>query len=67
MMNNIKLLRRIAMIAMAIAIVSGTVSLYFLFTQPTDDKKLFLISVVALLIGMLADRRAGKLEDRNAG
>jgi hypothetical protein len=52
---------------MAIAIVSGTVSLYFLFNQPTDDKRLFLISVVSLLISMLADRRAGKLEDRNAG
>ena len=66
-MKNSKMLRRIAMIAMAIAIVSGTVSLYFLFNQPTDDKRLFLISVVSLLISMLADRRAGKLEDRNAG
>jgi hypothetical protein len=65
--NNIKLLRRVAMIAMAIAVVSGTVSLYFLFTQPTDNKTLFIISVVSLIVGMLADRRAGKLEDRNAG
>ena len=66
-MNNIKLLRRIAMAAMAIAVVSGTVSLYFLFTQPTDNKTLFIISVVSLLIGIVADRRAGKLEDRNVG
>jgi hypothetical protein len=66
-MNNIKLMRRIAMIAMAIAVVSGTVSLYFLFTQPTDNKTLFIISVVSLILGMFADRRAGKLEDRNAG
>lgn len=66
-MNNIKLIRRIALIAMAIAVISGTVSLYFLFTQPTDNKTLFIISVVSLAIGMLADRRAGKLEDRNAG
>lgn len=66
-MNNIKLIRRIAMISMAIAVVSGTVSLYILFTQPTDNKTLFIISVVSLLVGMLADRRAGKLEDRNAG
>ncbi len=66
-MNNIKLLRRIAMAAMAIAVVSGTVSLYFPFTQPTDNKTLFIISVVSLLIGIAADRRAGKLEDRNAG
>ncbi len=66
-MNNIKLLRRIAMAAMAVAVVSGTVSLYFLFTQPTDNKTLFIISVASLLIGIVADRRAGKLEDRNAG
>lgn len=66
-MNNIKLLRRIAMAAMAIAVVSGTVSLYFLFTQPTDNKTLFIISVVSLLIGIAVDRRAGKLEDRNVG
>lgn len=66
-MNNVKLLRRIAMAAMAVAVVSGTVSLYFLFTQPTDNKTLFIISVVSLLIGIVADRRAGKLEDRNAG
>ena len=66
-MNNIKLLRRIAMAATAIAVVSGTVSLYLLFTQSTDDKTLFIISIVSLIIGMLADRRAGKLEDRNAG
>ena len=51
---------------MAIAVVSGTVSLYILFTQPTDNKTLFIISVVSLLVGILADRRAGKLEDRNA-
>ena len=66
-MKNIKLIRRIAMISMAVAVVSGTVSLYFLFTQPTDNKTLFIISVASLIIGMLADRRAGKLEDRNAG
>ena len=66
-MNNIKLLRRIAMAAMAVAVISGTVSLYYLFTQPTDNKTLFIISVVSLLIGIVADRRAGKLEDRNAG
>ncbi len=66
-MNNVKLLRRIAMAAMAIAVVSGTVSLYFLFTQPTDNKTLFIISVVSLLVGILADRRAGKMDDRNAG
>lgn len=66
-MNNIKLLRRIAMAATAIAVVSGTVSLYLLFTQSTDDKTLFIISIVSLIIGILADRRAGKLEDRNAG
>lgn len=66
-MNNIKLIRRIALVAMAIAVVSGTVSLYFLFTQPTDNKTLFIISIVSLVVGMLADRRAGKLADRNAG
>jgi hypothetical protein len=37
-----------------------------LFTKPNSDKVLFAISVVALIIGIILDRRAGKLEDRNA-
>jgi hypothetical protein len=66
MINNIALLRRVSLIAMLVAVVSGTVSLFFLFTAPSSDKTLFFVSVVALLVGMALDRRAGKLEDRNA-
>jgi hypothetical protein len=65
-MNNIALLRRISLAAMLVAVVTGTVSLYMLFTRPNSDKVLFAISVVALIIGIILDRRAGKLEDRNA-
>jgi hypothetical protein len=65
-MNNIALLRRISLAAMLVAVVTGTISLYLLFTKPTDNKMLFAISVVALIIGLILDRRAGKLEDRNA-
>ncbi|MBC7505581.1 MAG: hypothetical protein H7267_07655 [Sandarakinorhabdus sp.] len=66
-MNNIALLRRVSLAAMLVAVVTGTISLFLLFTRPTDNKTLFIISVVALIIGLLLDRRAGKLEDRNAG
>ncbi|MFZ4690453.1 MAG: hypothetical protein ACOYLS_14545 [Polymorphobacter sp.] len=67
MINNIKLLRRISLASMAVAVVAGTVSLFLLFTSPTNDKTLFIISVAALAIGFIVDRRVGKLEDRNAG
>ena len=66
-MNNIALLRRVSLAAMLIAVVTGSISLFLLFTRPTDNKTLFAVSVVALVIGLLLDRRAGKLEDRNAG
>ena len=67
MINNIALLRRLSLAAMLIAVVTGSISLFLLFTRPTDNKTLFAISVVALIVGLLLDRRAGKLEDRNAG
>jgi uncharacterized membrane protein YczE len=66
MMNNITLLRRVSLAAMLVAVVTGTVSLFFLFTRPTDNKTLFIVSVIALIIGLVLDRRAGNLEDRNA-
>ena len=66
-MNNIALLRRVSLAAMLIAVVTGSISLFLLFTRPTDNKTLFAVSVVALVIGLLLDRRARKLEDRNAG
>ena len=65
-MNNIALLRRISLASMLVAVVTGTISLFLLFTRPTDNKTLFAISVAALVIGLVLDRRAGKLEDRNA-
>ena len=67
MMNNIALLRRVSLASMMIAVISGSVSLLLLFTGISDDKSLFFISVIALLIGFLVDRRVNKLDDRNAG
>jgi hypothetical protein len=64
--NNIDLRRRISLISMLVAVVSGSVSLYFLFTASSQNKTLFIISVIALLIGFGIDRRVGKLDDRNA-
>jgi hypothetical protein len=67
MMNNIALLRRISLAAMLVAVIAGSVSLLLLFTGISNDKSLFFISVVALLIGFAVDRRVNKLDDRNAG
>jgi hypothetical protein len=67
MMNNIALLRRISLGAMLVAVIAGSVSLLLLFTGISNDKSLFFISVVALLIGFAVDRRVNKLDDRNAG
>jgi hypothetical protein len=66
-MNNIALLRRISLGAMLVAVIAGSVSLLLLFTGISNDKSLFFISVVALLIGFIVDRRVNKLDDRNAG
>jgi hypothetical protein len=67
MLGNADILRKIGLAAMLVAIISGLVSLYLLFTSPTQDKTMAIISVVALVIGLVVDRRAGKLDDRNAG
>jgi hypothetical protein len=64
--NNIALLRRLSLASMLVAVVTGTISLFMLFTRPSDNKTLFIISVVTLIIGIMLDRRAGHLEDRNA-
>jgi hypothetical protein len=66
MMNNIALLRRISLGAMLVAVIAGSVSLLLLFTGISNDKSLFFISVVALLIGFAVDARVNKLDDRNA-
>ena len=65
-MNNPDLLRRLGMLSMIIATIVGAVSLYVLFTSPTRDLTLAAVSVVAMVFGLLADRRAGKLDDRDA-
>lgn len=66
MMNNIALLRRVSLISMAIAVISGSVSLILLFTGVSNDKTLFIISIAALIIGFLVDRRINKLDGRGA-
>ena len=65
MIDNIALLRRLSLASMFIAVISGSVSLILLFTQISNDKTLFIISIVALAIGFVIDRRIGKLVDRN--
>ena len=65
MTTNVTWLRRASLAAMLVAVVSGTISLFFLFTAPSSDKTLFIVSVVALAVGVLLDRWAGKLDDRN--
>lgn len=66
-MHNIALLRRVSLIAMIVAVVAGSVSLFLLFTSPSQDKTLFIISVFALVIGFAIDWRVGKLDDHNVG
>lgn len=66
-MDNPDLLRRISLAAMIVAIVAGLISLYLLFTAPTRNTSMAIVSVVALVVGLIVDRRAGKLDDRNAG
>lgn len=61
------LLRRISLVSMIVAIVAGTVSLWLLFTAPVPNYIPATISVIALVIGMIVDRQARRLEDRNAG
>jgi hypothetical protein len=63
--NNIALLRRLSLASMVVAVLSGSISLILLFTQISNDKTLFIISIVALAIGFVIDRRVGKLVDRN--
>jgi hypothetical protein len=64
---NADLLRRISLVSMIVAIVAGTVSLWLLFTAPAPNYIPATISVIALVIGMIVDRQARRLEDRNAG
>ena len=67
MTGNIALLRRFSLIAMALAIISGSVSLILLFTGVSSAKLLFVISIAALIVGFLLDRRITMLDGRNAG
>jgi multidrug efflux pump subunit AcrB len=60
-------LRRLSLVAMIAAIVAGTISLWLLFTAPEPNFIPATISVVALVIGLVIDRQARRLEDRNAG
>jgi hypothetical protein len=64
---NAEMLRRISLVSMIVAIVAGTVSLWLLFTAPAPNYVPATISVIALVVGMIVDRQARRLEDRNAG
>lgn len=65
--KNASALRRASLVAMIIAIVSGLVSLFILFTAPDHDMTMAVVSAVALVMGLVLDRRAAKMDDRNAG
>jgi multidrug efflux pump subunit AcrB len=64
---NADLLRKLSLVAMITAIVAGIVSLWQLFASPAPTFVPATISVVALVLGMVIDRQARRLEDRNAG
>lgn len=64
---NADTLRKLSLVAMIVAIVAGIVSLWQLFASPVPTFVPATISVVALVIGLVIDRQARRLEDRNAG
>lgn len=65
-MNSAATLRRLALAALVVAIVSGVGSLWLLMTGRVSTPVIAVGSAVFLLLGLLADRRASKLDARDA-
>lgn len=63
-MNSAATLRRLALAALIVAIVSGVVSLWLLTTGRVSTPLLAIGSAVFLVLGLVFDRRASKLDAR---
>jgi len=62
--NNAATLRRLALAALIVAIVSGVVSLWLLTSGRASTPYLAIGSAVFLVLGLVFDRRASKLDAR---
>ncbi|GGI92986.1 hypothetical protein GCM10007973_31590 [Polymorphobacter multimanifer] len=60
-------LRRLALTALVVAIVSGCLSLWLLVSGRSSTPLLMIGSVVFLVAGLLFDRRASRLDAQNPG
>ncbi len=61
-MNNSAILRRLATAGMIIAIVSGTFSMYLLFTSPVSNPTWLIASLAAYALGWWLNRRANAID-----
>jgi hypothetical protein len=62
--NSAATLRRLALAALVVAIVSGVVSLWLLTTGRASTPFLAIGSAVFLVLGLVFDRRASKIDAR---
>ena len=60
-MNTAATLRRLALGALVVAIVTGFGSLFLLMTGRSTTPVLAVVSALCLVLGLVFDRRAGKL------
>lgn len=63
-MGSAATLRRLALAALVVAIVSGCVSLWLLVSGRSSTPLLMVGSGVFLVLGLVFDRRASKLDER---
>ncbi len=61
-MNNAATLRKLALGALVVAILSGFGSLFLLMTGRSTTPVLAVVSAVCLVLGLVFDRRACKLD-----
>jgi Flp pilus assembly protein TadB len=66
-MNNAATLRRLALVSVVVAIISGCVSLWLLVSGRSFTPMLLIVSVVLLMLGLAFDRRASKLDEQSPG
>jgi len=61
-MNDAATLRKLALATLVVAIVTGFGSLFLLMTGRMTTPVLAVVSAVCLVLGLVFDRRAGKLD-----
>ncbi len=66
-MNSAATLRRLALAALVVAIVSGCVSLWLMVSGRSSTPLLMIGSAVFLVLGLVFDRRASKLDEQSPG